>query len=87
VTGNVLKQPGNSVDYSENAVVVPVSRAIKSGKGAEWGTERGDAGDRQISDEKTELSLALKTCSGSFFETWTRRAGGRVLNAARVVHS
>ena len=43
-----------------NAVVVPGSRALKSGKGAEWGLSVATPVIVKYRDAKTELSLALE---------------------------
>jgi len=61
VTGNVLKANGDTpLIIPENAVVVPGSRAIKGGKGAEWGLSVATPVIVKYRDEKTELSLALE---------------------------
>lgn len=44
----------------ENAVVVPGSRAVSKGKGAEWGLSVATPVIVKYRDEKTELSLALE---------------------------
>lgn len=44
----------------EGAVVVPGSRAIRSGKGAEWGLSVATPVIVKYRDDKTELSLALE---------------------------
>jgi 2,3,4,5-tetrahydropyridine-2-carboxylate N-succinyltransferase len=61
VTGNVLKATADApLIIPERAVVVPGSRAIKGGKGAEWGLSLATPVIVKYRDEKTELSLALE---------------------------
>ncbi|WP_263383870.1 2,3,4,5-tetrahydropyridine-2,6-dicarboxylate N-succinyltransferase [Granulicella arctica] len=61
VTGEVHKASGDSpLIIPEGAVVVPGSRAIKSGKGLEWGLSVATPIIVKYRDEKTELSLALE---------------------------
>ncbi len=61
VNGTVLKATADSpLIIPENAVVVPGSRAIKGGKGAEWGLSVATPIIVKYRDEKTELSLALE---------------------------
>ena len=45
---------------SEGAVVVPGSRAVAKGKGAEWGLSLAAPVIVKYRDEKTELSLVLE---------------------------
>ena len=47
----------------EGAVVVPGSRAVSKGKGAEWGLSLAAPVIVKYRDEKTELSLALRGSS------------------------
>ena len=61
VHGTVLKATADSpLIIPENAVVVPGSRAITRGKGAEWGLSVYTPMIVKYRDEKTELSLALE---------------------------
>ncbi|NYF77760.1 2,3,4,5-tetrahydropyridine-2,6-dicarboxylate N-succinyltransferase [Granulicella arctica] len=61
VTGNVLKANADTpLIIPEGAVVVPGSRAIKGGKGAEWGLSVATPVIVKYRDEKTELSLTLE---------------------------
>jgi 2,3,4,5-tetrahydropyridine-2-carboxylate N-succinyltransferase len=61
VHGEVLKATADSpLIIPENAVVVPGSRAITKGKGAEWGLSVYTPIIVKYRDEKTELSLALE---------------------------
>src|ERR1700749_699079 len=48
------------LEVPENAVVVPGSRAVKKGKGAEWGLSLAAPVIVKYRDEKTELSLVLE---------------------------
>jgi len=61
VNGTVLKATAElPLIIPENAVVVPGSRAITKGKGAEWGLSVYTPVIVKYRDEKTELSLALE---------------------------
>ena len=61
VHGTVLKATADlPLIIPENAVVVPGSRAITRGKGAEWGLSVYTPIIVKYRDEKTELSLALE---------------------------
>jgi 2,3,4,5-tetrahydropyridine-2-carboxylate N-succinyltransferase len=61
VNGTVLKATADlPLIIPENAVVVPGSRAITKGKGAEWGLSVYTPVIVKYRDEKTELSLALE---------------------------
>lgn len=61
VNGAVLKATADlPLIIPENAVVVPGSRAISKGKGAEWGLSVYTPIIVKYRDEKTELSLALE---------------------------
>jgi 2,3,4,5-tetrahydropyridine-2-carboxylate N-succinyltransferase len=61
VTGEVYKATADMpLIIPEGAVVVPGSRAIRSGKGAEWGLSVATPVIVKYRDEKTELSLALE---------------------------
>ncbi len=61
VRGEVYKATAEQpLIIPEGAVVVPGSRAISSGKGAEWGLSVATPVIVKYRDEKTELSLALE---------------------------
>jgi 2,3,4,5-tetrahydropyridine-2-carboxylate N-succinyltransferase len=61
VNGNVLKATADTpLIIPENAVVVPGSRAVTKGKGAEWGLSVYTPVIVKYRDEKTELSLELE---------------------------
>lgn len=61
VNGTVLKATTDMpLIIPEDAVVVPGSRAITKGKGAEWGLSVYTPVIVKYRDEKTELSLALE---------------------------
>ncbi len=61
VHGTVLKATaGQPLIIPENAVVVPGSRAVTKGKGAEWGLSIYTPVIIKYRDEKTELSLELE---------------------------
>jgi len=61
VTGEVLKATADTpLVIPEGAVVVPGSRAVAKGKGAEWGLSVYTPVIVKYRDEKTELSLALE---------------------------
>ncbi|HWZ52547.1 MAG TPA: 2,3,4,5-tetrahydropyridine-2,6-dicarboxylate N-succinyltransferase [Granulicella sp.] len=61
VTGEVLKATAESpLVIPEGAVVVPGSRAVAKGKGAEWGLSVYTPVIVKYRDEKTELSAALE---------------------------
>ena len=61
VRGEVYKATAETpLIIPEGAVVVPGSRAISSGKGAEWGLSVATPVIVKYRDEKTELSLALE---------------------------
>ena len=61
VRGEVYKATAESpLIIPEGAVVVPGSRAITKGKGAEWGLSVATPVIVKYRDEKTELSLALE---------------------------
>jgi len=61
VNGTVLKATAEMpLIIPEGAVVVPGSRAITKGKGAEWGLSVYTPVIVKYRDEKTELSLALE---------------------------
>ena len=61
VTGNILKATADTpLIIPENAVVVPGSRAIKTGHGAQWGLSVATPVIVKYRDDKTELSLALE---------------------------
>ena len=61
VNGTVLKAAAEMpLIIPENAVVVPGSRAITRGKGAEWSLSVYTPVIAKYRDEKTELSLALE---------------------------
>ena len=74
VNGTVLKATAESpLVIPENAVVVPGSRAVTKGKGAEWGLSVYTPVIVKYRDEKTELSAPLlKTCSVSCIQLLTR---------------
>src|SRR6202045_3868597 len=59
--GEVLRASENEpLIIPENAVVVPGSRAVAKGKGAEWGLSLAAPVIVKYRDEKTELSLVLE---------------------------
>jgi len=61
VKGEVLRAtPEMPLIIPENAVVVPGSRAVSRGKGAEWGLSLYAPVIVKYRDEKTELSTALE---------------------------
>ena len=61
VRGEIYKAKGESpLVIPEGAVVVPGSRAIMKGKGAEWGLSIAAPVIVKYRDEKTELSLILE---------------------------
>jgi 2,3,4,5-tetrahydropyridine-2-carboxylate N-succinyltransferase len=61
VNGTMLKATAEMpLIIPEGAVVVPGSRAITKGKGAEWGLSVYTPVIVKYRDEKTELSLALE---------------------------
>ncbi len=61
VNGTVLKATADlPLIIPEDAVVVPGSRAISKGKGAEWGLSVYTPVIVKYRDQKTELSLALE---------------------------
>ena len=61
IRGEVYKAtPETPLIIPSGAVVVPGSRAIRSGKGAEWGLSVATPVIVKYRDEKTELSLALE---------------------------
>ena len=61
VRGEVYKATADTpLIIPEGAVVVPGSRAISRGKGAEWGLSVATPVIVKYRDEKTELSLALE---------------------------
>ncbi len=61
VRGEVYKASGEMpLVIPEGAVVVPGSRAIAKGRGAEWGLSVATPVIVKYRDEKTELSLALE---------------------------
>ncbi len=61
VRGEVYKATSETpLIIPEGAVVVPGSRAVTSGKGAEWGLSVATPVIVKYRDEKTELSLALE---------------------------
>jgi 2,3,4,5-tetrahydropyridine-2-carboxylate N-succinyltransferase len=61
VNGTVLKATAETpLIIPENAVVVPGSRAVSKGKGAEWGLSVYTPVIVKYRDEKTELSLELE---------------------------
>jgi 2,3,4,5-tetrahydropyridine-2,6-dicarboxylate N-succinyltransferase len=61
VRGEVLRATGETpLIIPEGAVVVPGSRAIQKGKGAEWGLSLYTPVIIKYRDEKTELSTALE---------------------------
>ncbi len=61
VHGTILKATAHSpLIIPEGAVVVPGSRAIRHGHGAEWGLSLATPIIVKYRDEKTELSLALE---------------------------
>ena len=61
INGNVLKAtPEMPLIIPENAVVVPGSRAVTRGKGAEWGLSLYAPVIVKYRDEKTDLSTALE---------------------------
>jgi 2,3,4,5-tetrahydropyridine-2-carboxylate N-succinyltransferase len=61
VNGTVLKATADQpLIIPENAVVVPGSRAVTKGKGAEWGLSVYTPVIVKYRDEKTELSLELE---------------------------
>jgi len=61
VNGTVLKASADTpLTIPENAVVVPGSRAITKGHGAEWGLSVYTPVIVKYRDEKTELSTALE---------------------------
>jgi 2,3,4,5-tetrahydropyridine-2,6-dicarboxylate N-succinyltransferase len=61
VRGEVLKATAEQpLIIPENAVVVPGSRAVNKGKGAEWGISVYTPVIVKYRDEKTELSAALE---------------------------
>ena len=52
--------PAHPLIIPANAVVVPGSRSLKSGKGAEWGLSIATPIIIKYRDDKTELSLVLE---------------------------
>lgn len=61
VKGEVYKATGESpLVIPEGAVVVPGSRSVSKGKGAEWGLSVAAPVIVKYRDEKTELSLVLE---------------------------
>lgn len=61
VRGTILKATADTpLIIPEGAVVVPGSRAIRQGHGAEWGLSVATPIIVKYRDEKTELSLALE---------------------------
>ena len=61
VRGEVYRAAGEMpLVIPEGAVVVPGSRVISKGKGAEWGLSVATPVIVKYRDEKTELSLALE---------------------------
>ncbi|WP_213804603.1 2,3,4,5-tetrahydropyridine-2,6-dicarboxylate N-succinyltransferase [Granulicella sp. dw_53] len=61
VRGEIYKATAETpLIIPEGAVVVPGSRAVTSGKGAEWGLSVATPVIVKYRDEKTELSLALE---------------------------
>jgi 2,3,4,5-tetrahydropyridine-2-carboxylate N-succinyltransferase len=61
VKGDVYKATAESpLVIPESAVVVPGSRAVTKGKGAEWGLSVAAPVIVKYRDEKTELSLVLE---------------------------
>ncbi len=61
VRGDVYKASGEMpLVIPEGAVVVPGSRAVRKGKGSEWGLSVATPVIVKYRDEKTELSLALE---------------------------
>ena len=61
VRGEIYKATAESpLTIPEGAVVVPGSRAISKGKGAEWGLSLAAPVIVKYRDEKTELSLVLE---------------------------
>jgi len=61
VNGTVLRATADTpLIIPENAVVVPGSRAVTKGKGAEWGLSVYTPVIVKYRDEKTELSLELE---------------------------
>ena len=61
VRGEILRATAEApLVIPEGAVVVPGSRAIQRGKGAEWGLSLATPIIIKYRDEKTELSLELE---------------------------
>jgi 2,3,4,5-tetrahydropyridine-2-carboxylate N-succinyltransferase len=54
------KRPGRPLEIPAGAVVVPGSRAIREGKGAEWGLSLQTPVIVKYRDEKTDASAALE---------------------------
>ena len=54
------KRPGTPLDIPAGAVVVPGSRAVREGRGAEWGLSLQTPVIVKYRDEKTEASVALE---------------------------
>lgn len=54
------KRPGRPLEIPPGAVVVPGSRAIREGKGAEWGLSLQTPVIVKYRDEKTDASVALE---------------------------
>ncbi|HEX9689417.1 MAG TPA: 2,3,4,5-tetrahydropyridine-2,6-dicarboxylate N-succinyltransferase [Thermoanaerobaculia bacterium] len=54
------KRPGRPLEIPSGAVVVPGSRAIRQGKGAEWGLSLQTPVIVKYRDEKTEASATLE---------------------------
>jgi len=54
------KRPGRPLEIPSGAVVVPGSRALREGKGAEWGLSLQTPVIVKYRDEKTEASVTLE---------------------------
>jgi 2,3,4,5-tetrahydropyridine-2-carboxylate N-succinyltransferase len=54
------KAPGHPLEIPSGAVVVPGSRAIREGRGAEWGLSLQAPVIVKYRDEKTEASVGLE---------------------------
>jgi 2,3,4,5-tetrahydropyridine-2-carboxylate N-succinyltransferase len=61
VRGEVYRKgPGRPLEIPAGAVVVPGSRAVRQGKGAEWGLSLQTPVIVKYRDEKTEASTTLE---------------------------
>jgi 2,3,4,5-tetrahydropyridine-2-carboxylate N-succinyltransferase len=58
--GEYRRRPGQPLEIPPGAVVVPGSRAIREGRGAEWGLSLQTPVIVKYRDEKTDASVALE---------------------------